>query len=94
MMLATEILTAWIKADPQTTDIDRLIGMSAYMAKKLEQDMLKPIEQLEAEVWPQAEPDDSDEAGNAIQTGNGYYDRILAEVESARAIKTTRGEQA
>jgi hypothetical protein len=64
MMLATEILTAWIKADPQTTDIDRLIGMSAYMAKKLEQDMLKPIEQLEAEVWPQAEPDDSDEAEN------------------------------
>jgi hypothetical protein len=55
MMLATEILTAWIKADPQTTDIDRMVAMSAYMAKKLEQDMLKPIEQLEQEVWPQAE---------------------------------------
>jgi hypothetical protein len=62
MITATEILTAWIKADPQTTDIDRLVGMSVYMAKKLEQDMLKRIEQLEAEVWPQAEPDDSDPA--------------------------------
>ena len=57
MMLATEILTAWIKADPQTTDIDRMVAMSAYMAKKLEQDMFKPIEQLEQEVWPELQPD-------------------------------------
>ena len=53
MMLATDILTAWIKAGPNTDDIDRLVAMSAYMAKKLEQDMRKPIEQLEAEVWPE-----------------------------------------
>lgn len=52
MMTALEILTAWIKADQGTDDIDRLVAMSAYMAKKLEADMLKPIEQLEAEVWP------------------------------------------
>jgi hypothetical protein len=57
MMLATEILTAWIKADPHTTDIDRMVAMSAYMAKKLEQDMFKPIEQLEQEVWPELQPD-------------------------------------
>ena len=80
MITATEILTAWINADPQTTDIDRLVGMSAYMAKKLEQDMLKPIEQLEAEVWPQAEPDDSDEA--------------LETLSLMSRFETTQGEQA
>ena len=56
MLAALEILTAWIKADPNTDDIDRVIAMSAYMAKKLEADMLKPIEQLEAEVWPELQP--------------------------------------
>lgn len=52
MPTALEILTAWIKADPSTDDIDRMIGMSAYMAKKLDIEMSKPLEQLEAEVWP------------------------------------------
>ncbi len=59
-MLATDILTAFIRSNPDIDDIDRLIAMSAYMSKKLEADMLKPIEQLEAEVWPQPAAD-SDE---------------------------------
>lgn len=53
MLTALEILTAFIKQDANSDDIDRLVAMSAYMAKKLEADMLKPIEQLEAEVWPE-----------------------------------------
>jgi hypothetical protein len=56
MIAALEILTAFIKQDANTDDIDRVIAMSAYMAKKLEADMLKPIEQLEAEVWPELQP--------------------------------------
>lgn len=53
-LIALEILTAFIKNDPTCdNDIDRTIAMSAYMAKKLEADMMKPIEQLEAEVWPE-----------------------------------------
>jgi hypothetical protein len=56
MLTALEILTAFIKQDANTDDIDRVIAMSAYMAKKLEADMLKPIEQLEAEVWPELQP--------------------------------------
>lgn len=52
-IIALEILTAFIKSDPTCdNDVDRTIAMSAYMAKKLEADMLKPIEQLEMEVWP------------------------------------------
>jgi hypothetical protein len=53
MLTALEILTAFLKQDANTDDIDRMIAMSAYMSKKLAQDMLKPIEQLEAEVWPE-----------------------------------------
>ncbi len=61
-MLATDILTAFIRSNPDIDDIDRLIAMSAYMSKKLEADMLKPIEHLEQEVWPQsADHTDSDE---------------------------------
>ena len=50
---ALEILTAFIKQDANSDDIDRLVAMSAYMAQKLATDMLKTIEQLEAEVWPE-----------------------------------------
>ncbi len=53
MMLATDILTAFIRSNPDIDDIDRLIAMSAYMSKRLEADMLKPIQQLEIEVWPE-----------------------------------------
>lgn len=65
MLTALEILTAWIKATPDTDDIDRMIAMSAYMAKRLEADMLKPLQQLEAEVWPEllnktTDPDEGD----------------------------------
>lgn len=71
-MLATVILTAWIKADPNTNDIDRLVAMSAYMAKRLEADMLKPIEQLEQEVWPQTEP-----AANTDSDEGDSHDTVL-----------------
>lgn len=53
MLTALEILTAFIKNNSGSDDIDRLVAMSAYMAKKLEIDMLKTIDQLEAEVWPE-----------------------------------------
>jgi hypothetical protein len=65
MLTALEILTAFIKTSADTDDIDRLVAMSAYMAKKLEQDMLKPIEQLEAEVWPEL-----------VTTGSEAHDSI------------------
>lgn len=61
MLTALEILTAWIKATPNTDDIDRMIAMSAYMAKRLEADMLKPLQQLEAEVWPELASQQSEE---------------------------------
>ena len=65
MLTALEILTTFLRTNPDTDDIDRLVAMSAYMAKRLEADMLKPIEQLEAEVWPEllnktTEPDEGD----------------------------------
>jgi hypothetical protein len=66
MLTALEILTAFIKQDANTDDIDRMIAMSAYMAKKLEADMLKPIEQLEAEVWPEL-----------VTTGSEAHDPVL-----------------
>lgn len=50
---ATAILTAFLAKDPNPDDIDRLVAMSAYMAKRLEADMLKPLQQLEIEVWPE-----------------------------------------
>lgn len=53
MLTALEILTTFLRTNPDTDDIDRLVAMSAYMAKRLEADMSKPIEQLEAEVWPE-----------------------------------------
>ncbi len=53
MLTALEILTAFLKADPNPDDIDRLVAMSAYMSKRLEADMLKPIQRLEIEVWPE-----------------------------------------
>lgn len=52
-MLATDILTAFIRSTPDIDDIDRLVAMSAYMAKRLEADMMKPLQQLEIEVWPE-----------------------------------------
>ena len=71
MLTALEILTSFLKADPNPDDVDRLIGMSAYMAKKLEADMLKPIEQLEAEVWPKSEAHDEAEAEAEAETEEG-----------------------
>lgn len=65
MLTALEILTTFLKQDSNPDDIDRLVAMSAYMAKRLEADMLKPLQQLEAEVWPElalptAESDEGD----------------------------------
>lgn len=65
-MIATEILTAFIRTNTDLDDIDRIIAMSAYMAKRLELDMMKPIERLEAEVWPQ--PEASPEGSEAHDT--------------------------
>lgn len=53
MHIALEILTAFINQDSNPDDIDRLVAMSAYMAKRLEADMMKPLQQLEIEVWPE-----------------------------------------
>lgn len=65
MLAALEILTALIKSDQGMDDLDRTVGMAAYLAKKLEADMSKPIEQLEQEVWPRSEP-------NAVDTGDAH----------------------
>lgn len=65
-IIAIEILTAFIKSDPTCdNDVDRTIAMSAYMAKKLEADMLKPIEQLEMEVWPASTSSTSQDSSNS-----------------------------
>lgn len=65
MLTALEILTTFLRTNPDTDDIDRLVAMSAYMAKKLDLELRKPIEQLEAEVWPElmnktTDPDEGD----------------------------------
>lgn len=73
LSIATQILTAFIKSDPTCdNDIDRTIAMSAYMAKKLEADMLKPIEQLEMEVWPASTS--SADSTSSPTTGDSDHD--------------------
>lgn len=65
---ATSILTAFLKQDTSPDDIDRLVAMSAYMAKRLEADMLKPLQQLEIEVWPELVLKTADTKGDSHDT--------------------------
>lgn len=69
MLTALEILTTFLRTNPDTDDIDRLVAMSAYMAKKLDLELRKPIEQLEAEVWPElALPTTESDEGDSHDT--------------------------
>lgn len=63
---ATTILIEFLKQDPSPDDIDRLVDMSAYMAKKLLGDLDTPLEQLEARVWPElsTQPPEGEQDGN------------------------------
>lgn len=56
-LIALGILTSFIESGSELSDVDRTVAMSAYMAKKLEADMARTLEDLEAEVWPEATQD-------------------------------------
>ena len=70
MQTATAILTALIKSGTGMDDLDRTVAMSAYLAKKLEADMLKPLETLEQEVWPVAQATETLDGSEAHADNN------------------------
>lgn len=50
---ASHLLSALIHTTPEMDDIDRLVDMASYMARRLEANTHVPIEVLEATVWPE-----------------------------------------
>lgn len=65
---ATTILIEFLRQDPNPDDIDRLVAMSAYMSKKLLGNLDRPLEQLEAEVWPELASPATDPEGEDSDT--------------------------
>lgn len=63
---AANILTALIHTTPEMDDVDRIVDMASYMARRLENNLHVPIELLEAIVWPElaTTPEQSDDLRN------------------------------
>lgn len=66
---ATVFLTAFIRATPDLDDLDRVIGMAAYMSKRLELDMKKTVGQLELELWSTNSPEETSPVDTTSENG-------------------------